>query len=146
MAITTVKIFPPIGVARLGNSPEFFVGPEIPGDRTPPAGGYKDAACRVKRQAARFRLFGFDSSGNLVQEVTTADGVIAWTVHVANKKASWKRFDGLSTTTALRNAAVTTRSSLEIDPGPRSLNGPNQAAGFNTGTFLGKAVALCAFR
>ena len=62
MPITTVKIFPSIGVARLGNSPESFVGPEIPGDRTPPPDGYRDSHCRIKRQAARFRLFGFDGS------------------------------------------------------------------------------------
>ena len=59
MAIDTVKIFPSIGIARLGNSPaEFFVGPEIPGDRTPPPGGsYKDSQCRIKRQAARYPAF-----------------------------------------------------------------------------------------
>jgi hypothetical protein len=72
-AITQVKIHPAIGIARLGNSPtDFFIGPEIPLDHTAPAGGYKDASCRVKRQAARFRLFGYDNNGNLVQELTAA--------------------------------------------------------------------------
>ena len=60
-AIQTVKIHPAIGVARLGNSPtKFFIGPELPGRQKPPVGGYKDAQGRVKRQAARFRLFGYD--------------------------------------------------------------------------------------
>lgn len=148
MVITTVKVFPTIGVARLGNIPEFFVGPEIPGVRTPPPGGYKDAHCRVKRQAARFRLFAFDENGNLIiengkpKEITAADGAITWTVELANKKSSWKKFSGLSANQPLRNAAVANRASLEITPGARSLNGPNQAAGFNTGTFLGKQVPL----
>jgi hypothetical protein len=143
MAITTVKIYPSIGIARLGNSPtEFFIGPEIPGVRTPPAGGYKDAACRIKRQAARFRLYGFDENGDLVQEITKADATITWTAHLANTKSEWKRFDGPNPNASLRNSGVADRSSLKIDPGPRTLNGPNQAAGFNTGTFLGKVVPL----
>lgn len=127
-AITQVKIHPAIGVARLGNSPtDFFVGPETPLDHTPPAGGYKDSACRVKRQAARFRLFGYDSSGNVVQELTAADADITWTVHLCNKKAG----------TPARNSGVSgaDRTGLTIDPGPRSLAGPSQAAQFDTGVF-----------
>jgi len=59
------------------------MGPELPGDHTLPAGGYKDAQCRLKRQVARFRLFGYDQNGNVVQEITAADGEITWTVHLA---------------------------------------------------------------
>ena len=34
--ITSIKIHPAIGIARLGNSPtEFFIRPELPGDRRP---------------------------------------------------------------------------------------------------------------
>lgn len=145
MPITNVKIFPSIGVARLGNSPSAsFIGPEIPGDRTPPPGGYKDDQCRVKRQAARFRLFGFDGN-TLVKELTLDDpevSAISWNVHLANKKASWRQFSGLNSNAPYRNGTVTDRASLEIDPGQRTLNGPNQAAGFNTGQFLGKFVPL----
>nr|MDP9120443.1 LodA/GoxA family CTQ-dependent oxidase [Acidobacteriota bacterium] len=144
MAIVAVKIFPPIGIARLGNSPtELFIGPEIPGSKTPPPdGAYKDASCRIKRQAARFRIFGFDSAGTLVQEITKDDASITWTAQLANKKASWFRFDGTTQSAKLRNPTVADRGSLEIDPGPRTLDGPNQAAGFNTGLFLGKSVPL----
>jgi len=128
MAITTVKIHPAIGIARLGNSPsDSFIGPEIPLDHTMPAGGYKDASCRVKRQAARFRLFGYDQNGVLVQEVTAADADITWTVQLRNKKAA----------TPARNAGVTgsARAGLVIDPGPRTLTGPTQAAQFDNGVF-----------
>lgn len=87
MAIEDVKIFPPIGIA-LGNSPdEFFVGPEIPGDHTPPVGGYKDSSFRIKRQAARFRLFGYEG-GVLQKELTLDDVDINWTVELAN--TAWK--------------------------------------------------------
>jgi hypothetical protein len=142
-SIETVKIHPAIGVARLGNSPtEFFVGPEKPGVCRRPAGGYKDAQGRVKRQAARFRLFGYDKDGELVREVTAKDADITWTVRLANQKPAWKQFDGLNPNAPLRNPSVADRNSLIIDPGPRSLTGPNRAVPFDTGTFLGVAVPL----
>lgn len=145
MPVTNVRIFPSIGIARLGNSPSvFFIGPEIPGDRTPPAGGYKDNQCRVKRQAARFRLFGYDGN-TLVKELTLDEpdvSAISWSVHLANTKASWRQFSGLNPNAPFRNVAISDRASLEIDPGSRTLNGPNQSAGFNTGQFLEKFVPL----
>ena len=128
MAIKTIKIHPAIGIARVGNSPtDFFIGPEIPGDHTIPAGGYKDASCRVKRQAAQFRLYGYDQNGVLVKELTAADADITWTVHLVNKKAA----------TPARNNTITgaARDGLIVDPGARTLNGPSKAAVFDTGTF-----------
>src|SRR5206468_9245861 len=140
--ITEIKIHPAIGITRIGNSPEFFIGPELPGASKPPRGGYKDSEGLVKRQAARFRLFGYDAKGRPVKEITAADGTITWTVHLANKKAEWKQFVGLNPNSPLRNAAVTDRTKLIIDPGPRSLSGPNQAVSFNTWRFLGTIVPL----
>lgn len=141
--ITKFKIFSPIGIARVGNSPEeFFVGPERVGETISPPGGFKDVQGRMKRQAARFRIFGYDAQGNLVQEVTSKDADIHWAVHLANKKAAWKRFEGLDPNAPLRNAKVKDRKSLIIEPRPRSLNGPNQIAHFDTGQFLGKKVPL----
>ena len=54
---TIYKIHPAIGIARLGNSPDFFIGPELLNAELDPPGGFKDNQCRVKRQAARFRIF-----------------------------------------------------------------------------------------
>ena len=144
MAITTIKIYPSIGIARVGNSPtEFFIGPELPGDKTPPQGGYKDAQCRVKKQAARFRLFAYDENGILVKELTAADATITWTVHLANKKSAWEKFHATGTASpGLRNPAIANRNSLIIDPGSKSVTGINQAAGFNTGQFMGTLVPL----
>ena len=37
LTIDSIRIHPAIGIARLGNSPdEYFIGPEIPGDRSIP--------------------------------------------------------------------------------------------------------------
>ena len=141
--IRTIKIHPAIGIARVGNSPdEFFIGPELPGDRTVPAGGYKDRQYRVKRQAARFRLFGHDAHGVLVKELDATDAIITWTVHLANNKAAWHQFRGMATGTPLRNAGVADRTRLSIDPGARSVSGLVQSAHFDTGSFMGTNVPL----
>ena len=119
MAIISVRIHPAIGVARLGNSPdEFFIGPEKPREYPDPAGGFKDAQCRVKRQAARFRIFGYNDD-DTVEEITVDDAEITWTVHLSNKKA------------VTRNSG--SAADLTIDPGPRSLDGANQIASFDNG-------------
>lgn len=136
----TFKIHPAVGVARVGDSPEDFIGPEQPGVpanwnfATASFDKFKDAAGRIKRQGARFRVFMYDDTGNLVGEVLPGENnvvAIEWTVHVANRKASFYRFegpdgeDGDYTEHALRNANVPEgeRASLDIDPGPRTISG-----------------------
>jgi hypothetical protein len=139
------RIFPSIGVARLGNSPEWFVGPEAPGHGPNPAGTFKDAAGWVKRQAARFRVYAYDADDQVVAEITADDATITWTVHLANKKASFHEFKGRYVhDPPLRNAhtqcdlAPDDRTALIIDPGARVINGRNVAGGsantFDTGT------------
>ena len=119
---TTFKIHPAIGIARLGNSPDaIFVGPERLGERPEP-GTFKDEQSRVKRQAARFRIFAHHGDGT-VEEVTAAQAQISWTVHLANRKA---------TNPATQNTEP--NADLIIDPGPRTLEGPGQRAEFDTGT------------
>src|ERR1044072_7221037 len=132
MAITEVRIHPAIGIARVGNSDsDFFIGPEKRWDRAPPARGYKDAQCRIKRQAARFRIFGYDNS--VPVELTAANAKIEWTVHLVNRKAVGPGFPSGGT----RNAGFSgpDRDALIIDPGSRTLDGPDQHKEFDTGTF-----------
>jgi hypothetical protein len=138
------RIHPAIGVARLGNADPstFFIGPEAPGygplgsapgTAVPP---YKAADGRVKPQGARFRIFEYAMvNGRLVpvREVNLdTPGVvsIAWTVHLANTKASFHQFNGPAGESTppmpLRNATVTNRRSLEIDFGPRTIAGRSQ--------------------
>lgn len=113
--IVSVKIFPPIGIARVGNSPnDFFIGPEIPGVVERPDGGYKDEQGRIKRQAARFRLYGYDRNGDYVKEITSEDAHITWNVHLAHKKA----------------ASMANSTSQVIDPGEEFINGPLQQVRF----------------
>jgi hypothetical protein len=120
---TVYKIHPAIGVARVGNSPDdFFVGPERIGERPNPPGGFKDAQCRVKRQAARFRIYAHHDDGT-VEEITKAKANIVWTVELANKKAA---FPGRGNSGSAPDLSVT--------PGPRNINGPNQRKLFDNGT------------
>jgi hypothetical protein len=119
-----VQIFPSIGIARIGNSLDWYLGPELPfpSPPTPPPGGtYKDENCRVKRQAQRFRLWGFFSDGT-DRELTLADGAITWTVHLVNAKPS------------LNNEGT-------IDGGLQTLTGVGANASF-AGSFGGVSVAL----
>src|SRR5947209_3606048 len=70
------RIYPGIGIARLGNSPDsFFLSPEIPNvgpleqhddDVVEPVKLFKDGSHKLRRQAARFRIFEVnrDAAGN----------------------------------------------------------------------------------
>src|SRR5216684_364488 len=140
------KIFPSIGVARIGNnrssSPQdFYVGPEIPNTVIVPPNGYKDSSGQVRRQAGRFRIYGWEN-GVVMGEITSAVADITWTVELANTKAAFNAFHGIGHTGSLRNASVTDRSSLRITPGPRTIAGPNGAARFDNGLFMGVPVPL----
>src|SRR3954468_9656452 len=118
--IAYCAIHPAVGVARVGDSPdEYFLGPEQPDGAETPA-SYKDRAGRVKRQAVRFRVFAYDESDAVLGELTADDAEIAWTVHLVNGKAAAQQFTSAS---ARRNDKVADRSSLVIDPGPRTVTG-----------------------
>jgi hypothetical protein len=100
---------------------------------------FRDAEGRIKRQAARFQVFVYDEQspegrplkiGNRVEGGGNAGTLvdIEWQVYVANKKACWYQFDtsqgehGYPDDYPRRNADVTDRDRLIIDPGPRIVN------------------------
>jgi len=149
--IVRATIHPSIGFARVGNSPdEYYLPAEIPGGLPIAPGGYKDASGAMKRQAARFRVFGLDAQGRVVRELTADEAEITWSVHLANQKAAWYQFDtALDIPEAgpapLRNQAYqgAARDGLVVDPGPRTIGGRDAtSAPFDTGTFLGEPVYL----
>ncbi len=153
--VVSAKIHPAIGIARVGDSEtEYFVGPEVTGALPLPAAAYRDRAGALKRQAARFRIFGYNQHGEAVAELTPKDAAITWTVELANKKAAWYRFiaamdlpDAAGMKVPLRNASVTgaERASLIIRPGPRSIGGlatEGPAYRFDGGKFQSESVEL----
>ncbi|OBZ79331.1 L-lysine 6-oxidase [Grifola frondosa] len=159
--IARVEIFPPIGIARVGDSGslpggeedtsseiEYYYGPEVPGSYgTPvpggseqPFGSFRDGEQRIRRQAARFRVYAYDKNGKALGEINNASNyTMNWVVHVANKKAASYMFRGRTETAQaeLRNPDVDSvdtplsgdpfdtslenRTSLIIDPGERSI-------------------------
>lgn len=165
------RIHPGIGIARLGDSPdEFCISPEKPaalptacdqngnpllapdGESEAVVGTFKDKSGRIKRQAARFQVYVYDEEspeGRPLQLGDAAegggnDGVvidIQWRCYLANKKASWYKFDGMagehgySDAHPRRNADIkgdNARQRLIIDPGAREINSTdNRKASFS---------------
>jgi hypothetical protein len=150
-AVVSVAVHPAVGIARVGNSADsFFFGPELPGLLPIAPGGFKDAAGAIARQAARFRVFGYDAGGAVVQEITTADAEITWTVSVANTKAAWYDFDRamdlpIAAAVTRRNPDVTgaDRERLVVAAGERSISGPvTGPVALDAGRFLDEPVPL----
>ncbi len=163
------KIHPAIGIARLGDSPDdFYLAPEqvgqlpiecdrdgnavlTPDGQEQPIRTFKDEKRRIKRQAARFRVYAYDDDGKPGSEVQIGQKIqttnpkngqlivgevtdIEWTVYLANKKASWYEFQqtagehGYAKDHPLRNADVKgddARLQLIIDPGPQTVSYQN---------------------
>jgi hypothetical protein len=154
MADRVFSIYPAIGVTRVGNADRsgedfFFIGPEIP-DNPPnfdPAtksfGAFKIDG-KVRPQAARFRIFEYeradDGTTKLIGEVKLGErgiSAVKWTVHLANRKASFCNFSGQQgaedkpyfnsfTPDMMRNPQVAglqkRKQELELDPGPKSID------------------------
>ncbi len=147
-SVVRAAIHPAIGIARVGNSADqYFIGPEVPGRVPKPPNGYKDEEGRIKRQVARFRIYGLNADGKVVRELTADVAQITWTVHLANKKANWYAYDNAldipdAPPSGRRNATASDRTALVIDPGPRSISGSAAQAVFDGGTFMGEPVPL----
>lgn len=178
MSFTSLRIHPAIGIARVGNSEEYYLGPESmagmdqPGkivkgglpirpeteDSTIMSNDLRDSENRLKRQAARFRIYQYTfanefehesyptGQGKEVQLGSMLNGKkvidIIWTVHLANKKAnSWRAEASIETfkkrkTPALRNpdfgdklASPERIAKLVIDAGPRAISASSYGGG-----------------
>ena len=93
--VKKVAIYPAIGIARVGNSPnEYFLGSMIPGQPAKDPDNFRDKAGRIKRQGAKFFIYALDAKDNILGELNESHGVkVDWGVDVANKKSAWYNFD-----------------------------------------------------
>ncbi len=112
--MTIFRIHPAIGIARIGNSSDFYLAPETaagelgadgtwgglpldPATNLPlTAEAFRDTNQALKRQAVRFRIYAYETAGyptgegteiklgSVVGGKTVID--LVWSVHVANKK------------------------------------------------------------
>lgn len=151
--IKKVAIYPAIGIARVGNSPEYFLASDIPGKASYPDGGFKDGDNLFKKQVPRFRIYALDENDQPLYEITADTADIEWRVHIANRKAAWYQFNNAldlgdkSIPSTKRNGGVfgDDRDHLVIDPGSRSISGTNISGKeyqFDSGKFYDKQVTL----
>ena len=96
------KIHPAIGIARVGDSNDYYIAPDAAGtipteySTPPPAGSYfRDANEKLLRQAAKFKIYQYSTEnpdGILVTPGQNGVKSIKWTTWIASKKASWFQF------------------------------------------------------
>lgn len=140
-AMVKFRIYPAIGIGRVGGSNQWFYAPEVPGLPPDAGDGYKDGLRKIKKQVQRFRVYAFDDQNRVIGEVTDRVGQVDWQVHLANTKAAWYGFNnpldngdlapGLPG--KLRNQYFVSDQRREemllIDGGVRQISGPNINAG-----------------
>ncbi|KAG8948084.1 hypothetical protein FRC03_000844 [Tulasnella sp. 419] len=83
-SISFLAIYPPVGVARLGESEEFILQSSNNGSSKD-----SDSNGALKHQAALFKVLAYDSEGQVIGEVNKDNGFeLTWTAKVANTKAA----------------------------------------------------------
>lgn len=125
--MSSLRIHPAIGLARVGNSEEYYLGPEsmagmpVAGQKvtgglpikpgtdstTITSSDLRDSDGKLKRQAARFRIYQYQDTAPASYPAGAATEVIIgsqvggkqvsdiiWTVHLANKKANCWEMEG----------------------------------------------------
>ena len=151
---TTLEIHPAIGIARVGSSQEFFLGPE-PGLAIETSRRDATPSKLLKRQAARFRVYSCtrNPQGVIVsfEELTPEKATITWTVHLVNRKAAAPKFlkgGTVNTDPAFRRNSATgidtnpLDKNLIIDGGTQTLTGKSQPKALFQGSFQGHDVPL----
>lgn len=96
--IAQFRIYPSIGVARLGNGEarkdQAVFSPEIPWANLYDADNeYLTPEGKIKKQAQRFYIYECDAKGVPQKQIDAKDYDIQWTVEVANKKPFWYDFN-----------------------------------------------------
>ena len=151
--VMSVRVHPAIGIARVGNSADsFFFGPELPGSLPVAPDGFKDASGAIARQAARFRIYGYDAAGERrSREITAADA----THRVDGERRQHEgrlvrlRHGAGHPGRQARRSAATQRSparpanDLVVASGEQSISGPAAApVALDAGRFQGEQVPL----
>ncbi len=154
------RIYPPIGIARIGNSEtEFFIAAEVPespgtelqanGTETPLTeyktgnSGNPATSFQVKRQAARFRLYEFDDAASAGQRAALPAGAtVEWSVQLVNKKDAVQRPTSPPASAPNAITVQTGRENRIIDSTVRSISGSQPGPVTLSGTYLGHAVPL----
>lgn len=166
--IVRIAIHPGIGVARVGNSEltgsewitgndeyaDIYIGPETDTPQPMQYETVRDSTGKIKRQGARFRIYGYNAQGQVVKEILPEDAgtTINWKVTLANRKAQWFRFDHAwdkdffrseeNQPSILRNSENSDRASLAITPDTMSISGTHTRSAPIKGKFRSIEVTL----
>lgn len=92
------RIYPSIGIARLGNGPaeqkQVVFSPEVPwANLFETDNNYRTKDGRIKKQAQRFYIYECDKNGKPVRQIDPKNYDIEWSAEVANKKPFWYDFN-----------------------------------------------------
>jgi hypothetical protein len=133
----TFRIYPPIGIARLGEDTDFFIGAEIPGKGATelaadgvgqPVGRFKDASkTRIRKQGARFHLFESDDGATWKPAELPATARVTWRVELTNKKSAVTR-PGAPPTKPMRPVVTPANEGQVIRGGVKTVKGPNASS------------------
>jgi hypothetical protein len=136
------RIFPPIGLARLGEDRNYFLGPETPGGgpgelqpdgSTTPVKKFKDASGKmIRKQGARFHIFESEDGTAWRPANLPAGATVKWTVTLENKKAAVER-GGEPPTKVARPKVVD--DSMVIRGGTKSVAGNDITGDFLKGVY-----------
>jgi len=142
--MTQYRIFPPIGIARLGEDAAFFLGPEVPGQgshdllpdgSTTPLSRYKDASARrIRKQGARFHLFESADGVSWVPADLPDSAVVTWTVTLVNKKSAVTR-PAVPPAVPTRPTVPAGNQGLVINGGTAQVSGSKATSSPMVGTF-----------
>lgn len=140
---TEFRIYPSIGVARVGDSVDgFVVGPEAPG--IAPKGPYRGETDHgIKPQAARFRIYKVqiddDENETVTEEVTSSANVkIEWTVRLANRKAAGSQIFNNSDGGTLSRSSNPKPRNAGLDRGKLVISASGQVTGNEKRTLAGE--------
>lgn len=92
------RIYPSIGIARMGNGPatkdQVIFSPEVPWENLyDTQQNYITEDGALKKQAQRFYIYECDDDGKPICAISEEDYDIHWSVEVANKKPFWYDFN-----------------------------------------------------
>ncbi|EKK02886.1 hypothetical protein RBSH_01579 [Rhodopirellula baltica SH28] len=137
------RIYPPIGIARVGSDPEFFLTPEKgPGLHSEPdkAGDtrvtrFKSANGKaMRKQAVRFHIFQSEDGESWEPLQLEDGGVVEWSVSIENKKSAVVRPSN-PPTAPTHPSLMPNSGNLHIVGGSRSISGANELAAPFVDTF-----------
>ncbi|KAG8777637.1 hypothetical protein FRC20_010344 [Serendipita sp. 405] len=143
--MSTVEIFPPVGIARAGDSEEYYISSEDPAKEHADNFNFRDAGGKLRRSAVKFHAYEY-KDGKPDKEIKQVEGCeIEWTVNVANAKALAFNFRGrYQAQGGLRNAKIKgldDRKKKLLIQASGSISGKNKGPVTLQGNFKGSTSA-----